>query len=180
LVNGGKPVSLTTPTKPISTKKTDNLFAVHPIDSAFRKEFEASSGSNADIGSIKMEIKNINFMPPIRKGVLLKKYDYPKKHFGVDLVAKKSEPILAVAEGTVILASWTQDSGYVIAVQHPYNLISFYKHNATLSKKVGEAVKTGEQVAIIGNSGELTDGPHLHFELWRAGIPLNPEDFIKF
>ncbi len=179
LVNGGRPVTLTSPTKPINNKKK-NENNPNPIDLAFRKEFESSSSNETDLATIKMEVKNLKMQLPIKKGVLLKKYDYQKKHFGVDLVAKKSEPILTVADGTVILASWTQDSGYVIAIQHAYNLISFYKHNVMLNKKVGEKVTTGEQIAVIGNSGELTDGPHLHFEFWRAGVPLNPEDLISF
>lgn len=180
LVNGGKPVTLAPPTTPIKNKKQDLQTTMNPIDSAFRKEFEGSANSQTDVSGIKAELKNMKFTLPIFKGVLLKKYDYKTKHYGVDLVAKKSEPILNVANGTVILASWTQDSGYVIAIQHPNNLISFYKHNALLSKKVGDVVRAGEKIAVIGNSGEFTDGPHLHFELWRAGVPLNPEDFIAF
>src|SRR5690606_7227816 len=108
------------------------------------------------------------------------RYNVKNGHYGVDVVARSNEPIKAIADGTVILASRTQDSGYVIAIQHRGNLISVYKHNAELLKKVGTFVNAGEIVAIVGNSGEMTDGPHLHFELWYNGNSLNPEEFVTF
>ena len=95
-------------------------------------------------------------------------------------VAKTNEPVKCIADGTVMIASWTQDSGYVIAVQHRGNLISVYKHNAELLKKVGNFVNAGDILSIVGNSGEMTDGPHLHFELWYNGNSLNPEEFVTF
>ena len=99
---------------------------------------------------------------------------------GVDVVAKANEPIKCITDGTVIFSSWTQDSGYVIVVQHRGNLISTYKHNAQLLKKVGTFDNAGEIIAIVGNSGELTNGPHLHFELRYNGNSLNPEEFVTF
>jgi len=78
------------------------------------------------------------------------------------------------------MANWTLETGYVIQIQHDNNLLSTYKHNSELLKKVGDHVSAGEAIAIIGNSGELTSGPHLHFELWHNGTPINPEDFIAF
>ena len=95
-------------------------------------------------------------------------------------MAKVNEPIKCIADGTVVFSSWTQDSGYVIMVQHRGNLISAYKHNAQLLKKVGTFVNGGEIISIVGNSGELTNGPHLHFELWYNGNSLNPEEFVTF
>ena len=88
--------------------------------------------------------------------------------------------VKSVLEGTVISATWTSDGGYVISIQHRDNFISVYKHNSILLRKVGDKVKPGESIAIIGNSGELTSGPHLHFELWKEGVPLNPEEYIIF
>jgi polyribonucleotide nucleotidyltransferase len=93
---------------------------------------------------------------------------------------KVYEIVKSTLEGTVIMATWTLETGWVIQVQHESNLISVYKHNSELLKRVGDYVKVGEPIAIIGNSGELTTGPHLHFELWYNGIPLNPEDYISF
>ena len=107
-------------------------------------------------------------------------YNAKSDHLGVDIVAKQDEPVKVVAEGTVVFASWTQDSGYVIAVQHRGNLLSLYKHNSDLLKNVGNFVTAGEVISIIGNTGELTSGPHLHFELWYNGNPVDPEEFIRF
>lgn len=159
---------------------TMDLNRIAPIDSQFRKQFEDQElnllsfddGSDSDIGGL-------FFYTPI-SGYISRGYNQIDEHFGVDVVAKKSEPIMSVANGTVILSSWTQDSGYVLAIQHTDNLISVYKHNSELLKKVGNFVLGGEVVAIIGNTGELTDGPHLHFELWYNGNPVNPEDFVTF
>jgi murein DD-endopeptidase MepM/ murein hydrolase activator NlpD len=101
-------------------------------------------------------------------------------HFGTDVVAGPNEVVKATLDGTVIMASWTLETGHVIQIQHANNLISVYKHNAELLQKVGMKVKAGDAIAIIGNSGELTTGPHLHFEIWQNGVPLNPEDFVVF
>jgi murein DD-endopeptidase MepM/ murein hydrolase activator NlpD len=98
----------------------------------------------------------------------------------VDVVAKKDEPVKCVADGTVILSSWTNDTGHIIAIQHQGNLISVYKHNSVLLKKAGNFVRAGEIISVIGNSGELTTGPHLHFELWHNSNPVNPEIFVSF
>ena len=179
IINGGKPIVLEQPKiAPKSSKDTDKNESLNLVDSVFRREFEAGSKDKANLKYNKEALKDMMLFPPVQ-GLLLKKYDYKKKHYGVDIVAKKNEPIKAVADGTVLLASWTQDSGHVIALQHRSNLVSFYKHNSILLKKVGDTVKAGDIIAIIGNSGELTDGPHLHFELWNNGVPINPEDFIS-
>ncbi|MCS4435869.1 M23 family metallopeptidase [Aquiflexum gelatinilyticum] len=119
------------------------------------------------------------FFTPI-KGVLTAVFAPQEDHFGVDIVAKENEPVKAIADGTVILASWTLDTGYILSIQHSNELISIYKHNSVILKKVGEIVRAGEIISIIGNTGELTTGQHLHFELWYKGSPLNPQEFITF
>lgn len=101
-------------------------------------------------------------------------------HYGIDLLAPSGSHIKAVKSGTVILATWSADTGYLLAVQHSNQLVSFYKHNSKLLKKTGDLVKTGEAIAIIGNTGEMTDGPHLHFELWFNGQPVDPQRYISF
>lgn len=113
-------------------------------------------------------------------GTISQGYDADKKHFAVDIVAATDSPIKSVSDGTVIFAEWTADTGHVIIVEHRENLLSAYKHCGSLSKSQGDLVKTGEVIASVGNSGELTTGPHLHFELWNDGKPINPQNYIDF
>ncbi|MFT6849338.1 MAG: murein DD-endopeptidase MepM/ murein hydrolase activator NlpD [Sphingobacteriales bacterium] len=124
-------------------------------------------------------ISGYSFFSPL-KGIVTEEFNSASGHVGVDIVAPKNETIKSTLDGTVILADFTSETGYVIAIQHSSNLISLYKHNSALLKKVGNFVRAGEAVAIIGSSGELASGPHLHFELWQGGKPLNPEEFITF
>jgi len=164
----------TKPIKPISKAR------LAPSDSQFRRDFEQTELSLISLTSSKYnELSETFFFTPIN-GFISNRYDVKKGHFGVDIVAKTSEPVKCIADGTVLLASWTQDSGYVIAIQHRGNLISVYKHNAELLKKVGSFVNAGEIISIVGNTGEMTTGPHLHFELWYNGNSLNPEEFVTF
>ncbi|MBX2981200.1 MAG: M23 family metallopeptidase [Flavobacteriales bacterium] len=119
------------------------------------------------------------FFPPLR-GVVTSTFNPSEGHYGIDIVTKADEAVKACLDGTVILASWTSDAGYVIQVQHTLDLVSVYKHNAVLLKKTGDHVKAGEAIAIVGNSGELTTGPHLHFELWSGGRAVDPQTYIGF
>ena len=96
------------------------------------------------------------------------------------MVAKKNSKISSVLAGTVVVSDWSSEAGYIIGIQHKNNYLSFYKHNSILLKKVGDYVAAGEHIAVIGNSGEFSTGPHLHFELWHNGSPVNPLDYIKF
>ena len=122
---------------------------------------------------------NILFFPPV-KGMITNSFNSGIDHYGTDIVASSNEVVKATLPGTVTMAGWTLETGHVIQLQHADNIISVYKHNAELLKHIGDHVKAGEPIAIIGNSGELTTGPHLHFELWYNGTPLNPEDYISF
>lgn len=117
--------------------------------------------------------------PPVN-GTISEGYNVEEKHFAIDIVVVKDTPIKAVADGTVILAEWTTQTGYVIIIDHGNGLLSAYKHNASLTKSQGDLIKSGEVIAISGNTGELTTGPHLHFELWKDGYPINPTTFIDF
>ena len=114
------------------------------------------------------------------EGTLSSEFDANIQHFGIDLVAPAQSMIRSVLDGTVLMASYTSDGGHVIAIQHDYDLVSVYKHNSSLLKIVGDRVKAGESVAIIGNTGDHSDGPHLHFELWEGGIPVNPQTYFTF
>ena len=119
------------------------------------------------------------FFSPV-SGLISDSYDAGSKHFGIDLVAKEKSRISSVLDGVVIISHWTSETGYVIAIQHKNDYLSLYKHNSLLLKEVGDFVSAGDHVAVIGNSGELSSGPHLHFELWYKGAPVNPEDYISF
>ena len=159
--------------------KEVNIDYVDPIDEKIRKEFE---GEEFDVGFVGNVVKEdaiqLHLFKPI-DGIVVGEYSPEKNHYAVDIVAKKNEPVKSVAAGTVIMSSWTDDTGYVIAVQHENNLISFYKHNSQLLKSIGDFVKAGDIIAFIGNSGDLTTGPHLHFELWHRGNPINPKNYIS-
>ena len=148
------------------------------IDSFFREEYESKFSYSEIIRSIDSD-QNILLMPPVSSGVISSNYDPSNGHFGVDYVCKKEEPIKSVFDGTVLISSWTKDSGYVISIIHPNNLISVYKHNSKVFVEPGQIVKTGEVISIIGDTGELSTGPHLHFELWLNGKSINPSEFIS-
>jgi len=162
-----------------AVRVTDNQEA-RVIDSLFKSEFETGGGDFLSGQSLdNFELRQTYFFSPI-SGFISAAFDPKNEHYGIDVVSKKDEPIKSIADGTVVFASWTQEAGNVIMVQHQANLISIYKHNASLTKELGNFVSAGEIVAIVGNTGELTNGPHLHFELWYNGNAVNPEEFISF
>lgn len=117
--------------------------------------------------------------PPLR-GTISQAFDAEAKHYAVDVVAPKDTPVKAIADGTVLFSEWTVETGYVIIIEHQGGLTAVYKHNSSLSKKQGDVVSAGEVVAAVGNTGTLTTGPHLHFELWKNGKPVDPLRYIDF
>lgn len=119
------------------------------------------------------------FFTPV-KGIITEKYNPRKGHYGIDVAATKGLPIKVALEGTVLFAGWTSDAGYVVVVQHSNDLVSIYKHCSVVLKKVGNFVRSGEPIAIVGDTGELSTGPHVHFELWFKGNAVNPVDYINF
>lgn len=129
------------------------------------------SGSN--------DIKRMTFYAPV-KGLISNRFNYGTGHYGIDIATEKSTTVHAALPGTVISSSWSLETGYSLQIQHPNNLVSVYKHNESLLKEQGDLVSTGEVIAFVGNTGEFTTGPHLHFELWHNGLPVNPEDYIDF
>jgi len=164
--------------------RTKNIqFTKSKSDSLLRKEVEAEQfnvlSEQHRNSSLNKPASQLYFFTPL-KGVITNKFNPNTGHYGVDIVAGPKEVIKSVLDGTVILATWTLETGYVIQIQHSNNLISVYKHNAELLKSIGTRVVAGEPIAIVGNSGEITTGPHLHFELWYNGQPVNPEDYIVF
>lgn len=152
-------------------------------DSILRSQIEREEKQSLSViksakqGSV--NLRNLHFFLPV-KGIVTNSFNIENGHLATDIVAQPNEPVLATLEGTVTLATWSLSEGYIIMIQHNYNLVSIYKHNESLLKKQGDHVSAGEPIAIIGNTGELTTGPHLHFELWYNQSPLNPEDYIAF
>ena len=171
--------------KPIRSKSDSvDIDFLESVDLKIRQEFEGkNSGLNINFANgnatREQSLKDIYLFSPLN-GIVSEQYNTGKEHYGVDVVAKKDAEIKSVTEGTVIFSSWTDDTGYVIGIQHKSNLVSVYKHCSVLLKKVGNFVRAGEIIAIIGNSGKFTSGPHLHFELWYKGNPVNPEGFVAF
>lgn len=125
------------------------------------------------------ESSSIVLFSPL-SGTISEGYDAEKKHYAVDIVAPLDMPVKAVAKGTVIFSEWTADTGFVIILEHENNMLSVYKHNGALNKTQGDVVRAGEVIASVGNTGEFTTGPHLHFELWSNGSPVDPQDYIDF
>ncbi|WP_251619908.1 M23 family metallopeptidase [Odoribacter lunatus] len=155
-------------------------FNITQEETAFRSAIEEKERFNLTVDQPKSESGGFfHFFPPIA-GIVTRSFDEKVGHYGTDLVAKASAKVNAVMDGVVIFTDWTIKTGYVIQLQHANNLVSVYKHNSTLLKKQGDYVRVGETIAVVGNTGEETTGPHLHLELWRAGNPLDPEQFIQF
>lgn len=151
-------------------------------DSLLRQQVEAEEQfrlSVLDDEHVNRNLYDMHFFTPVN-GIITRSFNPMEGHFGIDLVTNPNEVVKAALDGTVIMSTWTLETGYVIQIQHDHELISVYKHNASLFKSVGQKVVAGDAIAIVGNSGELTTGPHLHFELWHDRIPQNPAEYIVF
>lgn len=152
-------------------------------DSIFRAEYENDTRNNLFktdmLNETTADFDLVSFYTPM-EGIVTNHFNRAEKHYGTDIVSDRSSVIKTIANGTVIYSDWTVENGYTIGIQHSGNLLSVYKHNAVLLKETGDFVNAGDAIAIYGNSGSLSTGPHLHFELWHNGTPLNPEDYISF
>ncbi len=172
-------------TKPGDTAifKYKNLdYKISPEDSALRSEFENMDKYNLTFSSETEgagSMSSFFFFTPV-KGLVVNGYNSAKGHFGIDIAAKKNEAVKATLDGTILFTGWTLETGYIISIQHVNNLVSVYKHNSALLKKTGDYVKAGDPIAIVGETGELQTGPHLHFELWHNGSSVNPKEFMSF
>jgi murein DD-endopeptidase MepM/ murein hydrolase activator NlpD len=183
IISGEEPVDLYAG---IDTSKNYNSisFRNSPEDSALRSQVEKEDRYNLSLGPVSPDpatsLAGLHFFPPV-KGIVSGKFDPRLRHFGTDLVTNPKSPVNAALDGTVIFTGWTMETGFVIEVQHSNNIVSVYKHNARLLKETGDLVRTGEAIGIVGDSGEMyTSGPHLHFEIWYKGSPLDPEKHIIF
>jgi murein DD-endopeptidase MepM/ murein hydrolase activator NlpD len=152
-------------------------FAPSSIDSAFREEVEQQDRFSVFDQATKSD--DIVFTSPV-KGDITENYNTEEKHFAIDIAVDKDTPVKAVADGAVVFSGFTSDTGYVIVLEHSQGFISVYKHNASIYKNQGELVRSGEVIASAGSTGTFSTGPHLHFELWNDGYPVNPSNYISF
>ncbi len=157
-------------------------------DSIFRAEFENEQMFNlyfsegkppAQANAKAVTIRDFNFFTPLI-GVITSHFDITKNHYGVDVASTNNEAIKATLSGIVVLSDWTVETGNVLVIQHPANIVSVYKHCSALLVKEGDPVNAGDPIAIAGESGKQQTGPHLHFELWYNSTPVNPEKYILF
>jgi murein DD-endopeptidase MepM/ murein hydrolase activator NlpD len=183
IISGNRPPELSA-LQNTTTNIEDIDFSISKEDSALRASIENEERYNLTLGPSITEtvsgLAGLHFFPPV-KGIISGRFDIRTKHFGTDIVTEPKALIFSALDGTVIFTGWTVETGFVIQVQHPNNLISVYKHNASLLKETGDLVRAGEAISVVGDSGELyTSGPHLHFEIWYKGTPLDPEKHIFF
>ena len=161
----------------ISVDLSELDMSLRAEDSILRKIVEREDKFNV----IESETQKLTLeMSPPARGIIIDSFNSSVKHYGVDIVLKEQTPVKAIADGIVLLSEWTIDSGHTVIVYHRDQLTSVYKHNYLSKVKTGDYVKQGQVVALSGNTGELTSGPHLHFELWDSNGPINPEDLIIF
>ncbi len=171
-----------------SVRRIDSLAQVNPNyviprgerEEAFIKTFEEEEKYNlTSLNPNPMPADGIFFVKPIN-GVISAAFEPEIRHYGMDLVSSPNESVLATLDGTVVFTGFDPNSGNVIQIQHRNGFLSVYKHNELLLKEIGDVVIAGEAIALVGNTGKLSTGPHLHFELWFRGLPVNPAEYIAF
>lgn len=181
VISGRQPVDIIA--IPDTGKKYRNVeFTPSPEVAELRAQVEKEERFNLTFPRLNESsgLAGLHFFPPV-KGIVTGKFDPRTKHFGTDIITRPKSPVMAALDGTVIFTGWTMETGYVIQIQHPNNLVTVYKHNASLLKESGDFVRAGEAISVVGDSGEIyTSGPHLHFEIWFKGSPLDPEKHILF
>ena len=165
--------------KVLTAAREDTLMERTRREEEFRRQYEENEKYNLTTIVSQPDVNGLILYRPTR-GMVSDHFNTDKKHFGTDIAANPNESVLATMDGTVFLSTYTAETGYVIGVQHSQDFVSIYKHCGSLLKKEGDRVKGGEAIALVGNSGTLSTGPHLHFELWYKGHPVNPEKYIVF
>ncbi len=164
----------------------DNITIVPSVeDSMLRSEFEEDGKMKLTFGRQDFRnagtraLRSYAFFCPLT-GIVTSEFNPSGKHYGIDIVAVENEAVKSTLDGVVTFAGWTLETGYTMIIQHRQDLISVYQHNSILLKEKGSFVKAGDPIAIVGSSGKLSTGPHLHFEIWFDGVPVNPAEFIAF
>jgi hypothetical protein len=177
----GEPITKETVMVADTTKNYKNL-VLDPTaeDSAFRKKVEQEEkySISTDKTLRSLFVQNHYFVPV--KGIITNKYNKNQKHFGIDIVTKAKDMIHSILDGYVVYSGFTNQSGNIIVIQHKENLLSVYKHLDQILVSIGDKVTAGSVIGIVGNTGEFTTGPHLHFELWYKGQAINPEKVMTF
>ncbi|MBP1618369.1 MAG: family peptidase [Bacteroidetes bacterium] len=165
----------------IAISENDKSLEKSESERQFDEKYEKEEKYNLSAKSeeTKTMTEGAVFFKPL-KGVISAKYNPAISHYGIDLAAKPKESVVAVLEGAVIFSGYDPNVGYFIQLQHRNGFVSIYKNNDLILKKTGDQVRTGEVIAIIGSSSQEKTGPHLHFELWYKGMPVNPESYITF
>lgn len=184
ILNGSIPIDeKDTSWKKIQASSNSNTNVISSSEKSMREKVQNREKFDIDIipgGALKSEVlPELLLFPPI-KGEITNKMNISSGHYGVDIIAPKNEAVSSILNGTIIYHNWSPTDGHVVHIQHKKNLISIYKHNSEILKEIGDFVESGEPIAVVGNSGEHSTGPHLHFELWHNGYPLDPEIFINF
>jgi murein DD-endopeptidase MepM/ murein hydrolase activator NlpD len=185
IIGGGIPRDTTNP-KPSDSSilkyrktKADASDDELRLRNEYEKETQYNLTPTKGTKNSESSIRSINFFTPV-KGTVTTKFNLTEKHFGIDITTSKEEPVKAAMDGTVVFADFTVKTGYVIGIQHRLNFMTIYKQNSLLLKSPGQFIRAGEPIAVVGNGGETKNGPHLHFELWHNGVPVNPLEYIDF
>lgn len=182
IITGQTPISMETiPTSSDTTSSIDYYQLIYAQqDSILRNEVIEEEHFSITQQKIKInQLEGLHFFTPV-KGIITEGFNKSINHPYIDIAATEGTSVFCVLDGTVISAGWNDDTGYTIQVQHDNNLISIYKHNEELLKTTGDKVQAGTPIAIVGNTGRLSTGTHLHFELWHEGEAIDPTAFIKF
>lgn len=181
VVEGKEPLKIDSLINNVQTTKasSEEVAALQKQDSLLREEVKKEEQFDiSDRGKRDLPIEGVHFFTPL-KGVVSQGYD-AAVHPYIDITAPSGSVVKATLDGTIVFAGWSDDSGYTIQIQHEGDIISIYKHNEKLLKKAGEKVTAGSPIALVGNSGSLTTGDHLHFELWHKGETVDPTRYINF
>ena len=156
-----------------------DIFTISPNlqDSILRQYVENEDKFN--LTNNELVIENKMFFSPI-KGEITQSFNFNENHFAIDIAADIGTPVKSVLDGKIIFSEWSLETGYVVVIDHGENIISVYKHNSKTLKEQNDFVQAGEVIAYSGNQGNLSSGPHLHFELWKNGTPIDPEPLLNF
>ena len=183
IVKGDTPIDRDTANKVFKSQNINTTNELSLSEKKIREKVDKREKYDIDVipgGALTKDVlPELLLFPPL-VGELTNKMNISAGHFGVDIIAPKNEAVVAILKGTIIYQNWSPNDGHVVHIQHKNNLLSIYKHNSEVLKKIGDYVDAGEPISIVGNSGEHSTGPHLHFELWHNGYPMDPEKFINF